>query len=222
MKAGKLFLITAAVICTIGIGRMAAQECESNIALDFHVKDIQKSQSEVGAYNPARGGSMVHESNDNYILYAMSKTARDEWLGRWKTLVRNSPCDKIDPALDALAAAVATKLGSVTPQPAFFKFHDPASEKVMMTAFTNPATIKVYKIGVETAGWQIQKDDSGLPSYRYKDANVYFRDTSEDHKFCHLYNARIKQDYSGGGTYSTEIYRSSVQDTMIGCPAAVK
>ena len=53
-------------------------------------------------------------------------------------------------------------------------------------------------------------------------ANVYFRDTSEDHKFCHLYNARVKQDYSGGGTYSTEIYRSSVQDTMIGCPAAVK
>ncbi len=222
MKTGYLFLFGLAVICTAGVNPMSAQDCEPNIALDFHVKDIQKSQAEVEAYDPARGGSMVHESNDNYVLYAMSKKDRDEWLARWKTLVRNAPCDKIDPALDALAAAVAKKMGKITPNADYFKFRDPAAEKMMMTVFKNSPTIKVYKIGVETAGWQIQKDDSGLPSYRYKDANVYFRDTADDQPYCHLSNARIKQDYSGGGTYNSQLYRSSAQDTMMGCPPPAK
>ena len=64
MKTGYLFLFGLAVICTAGVNPMSAQDCEPNIALDFHVKDIQKSQAEVEAYDPARGGSMVHESND--------------------------------------------------------------------------------------------------------------------------------------------------------------
>ena len=193
-------------------------QCPSNIALDFHADDIKKSQTEVEAYDTARGGSMVHESNDNYMLYAVSKKARDEWLSRFKSLQRGGPCDKIDPALDALAAAVAAKIGKLTPTSEDFKFRDPASEKVLMTEFKGSTTIKVHKIGLETAGWLIQKDDSGLPSYRYKDANVWFRDTSDDQPYCHLYSAVVKQDYAGGGTYSTEIYRSSAQDTMMGCP----
>lgn len=193
-------------------------QCPSNITLDFHADDIKKSQTEVEAYDTARGGSMVHESNDNYMLYAVSKKARDEWLSRFKSLQRGGPCDKIDPALDALAAAVAAKIGKLTPTSEDFKFRDPASEKVLMTEFKGSTTIKVHKIGLETAGWLIQKDDSGLPSYRYKDANVWFRDTSDDQPYCHLYSAVVKQDYAGGGTYSTEIYRSSAQDTMMGCP----
>lgn len=206
-------------ITLVGVRRTTAQQCEPNVGLDFHVKDINRSTEEVKAYDPVRGGNMVHESNDNYILYALSKKERDEWLGRWTTFKRGGVCDNVDPALDALAAAVAAKMGNSSPRADDFKFHDPAAEKELMTVFEGSKTIKVHKIGLDTAGWQIQKGDDGLPSYRYKDGYVWVRDTAEDQPYCHLYSARVNEDYSGGGTYSTKIYRSSAQDRMIGCPA---
>jgi hypothetical protein len=209
-----------AALMIAGVSRASAQRCEPNVGLDFHAQEIKKSTQEVNAYDPVRGGNMVHESNDNYILFALSKKERDEWLARWKTFQRGGVCDNIDPALDELAAAVAAKIGNSSPRAEDFKFHDPAAEKVLMTLFEGSKTIKVNKIGLDTAAWQIQKDDSGLPSYRYKDGYVWARDTAEDQPYCHLYSARIKQDYAGGGTYNTQIYRSSAQDRMIGCPAA--
>jgi hypothetical protein len=209
-----------AALMIVGVSRASAQRCEPNVGLDFHAEEIKKSTQEVKAYDPVRGGNMVHESNDNYILFALSKKERDEWLARWKTFQRGGVCDNIDPALDELAAAVAAKIGNSSPRAEDFKFHDPAAEKVLMILFEGSKTIKVNKIGLDTAAWQIQKDDSGLPSYRYKDGYVWVRDTAEDQPYCHLYSARIKQDYAGGGTYNTQIYRSSAQDRMIGCPAA--
>jgi len=87
-----------------------------------------------------------------------------------------------------------------------------------MDYFKNTATMKIHRIGVGSAGWLIQKDSDGLPSYRYKFANIYFRDSSDDHPYCHRVSVRVKQDYAGGGTYSTEIYRSSADDELFGCP----
>ncbi len=219
MKVGYFLFSVLALVCIIGVGGVRSQECEPNPGLDFHAKDIERSAEEVKAYDPARGGNMVHESNDNYILYALSKKERDEWLGRWTSFKRGGPCDKVDPALDALAAAVAAKIGSSKPRAEDFRFHDPASERVLMTLFENSKTTKVIKIGFDTAAWEIQRGDDGLPSYRYKDGYVWARDTAEDQPYCHLYSARVKQDYAGGGTYSSKIYRSSAQDRMIGCPA---
>ncbi len=203
-----------------GVSGVSAQTCAPNVGLDFHVKEINKSTEEVKAYDPVKGGNMVHSSNDNYMLYALSKKERDEWLGRWKTFERGGVCDNVDPALDALAAAVAAKIGNSSPRADDFKFHDPAAERELMTIFQGSKTIKVFKIGLDSATWQIQTGDDGLPSYRYKDGYVWSRDTAEDQPYCHLYSARTKQDYAGGGTYSAKIYRSSPQDRMIGCPAA--
>lgn len=219
MKVGYCFLSALAFICIAGVVGTKAQDCEPNPGLDFHAKDIERSTEEVKAYDPVRGGNMVHESNDNYILFALSKSARDEWLGRWTGFKRGGPCDKIDPALDALAAAVKEKIGNSSPRAEDFKFHDPASERVLMTLFEDSKTTRVIKIGFDSAAWQVQKGDDGLPSYRYKDGFVWARDTAEDQPYCHLFSARVKEDYAGGGTYSTKIYRSSAQDRMIGCPA---
>ncbi len=88
-----------------------------------------------------------------------------------------------------------------------------------MNYFKNLATIKVHRIGVDSAGWQIQKDDYGLPSYHSKTAYVYIRDSSDDHPYCRVVSATIKQDYSGGGTFNTETYRSSAFESLFGCPA---
>jgi hypothetical protein len=220
MKVGFFVLSVFALICVVSVGGTHAQDCEPNVGLDFHAKDIDRSTEEVKAYDPLKGGNMVHESNDNYILFALSKSARDEWLGRWKDFKRGGPCDKIDPALDALAAAVAAKIGTSSPRAEDFRFHDLAGEKVLLTLLEAPKTTKVFKVGFDSATWAIQKDDSGLPSYRYKDGYIWARDTAEDQPYCHLFSARVKEDYAGGGTYGTKMYRSSSQDRMIGCPAA--
>ena len=57
-----------------------------------------------------------------------------------------------------------------------------------------------------------------LPLYRYKNANVYYRDSSDDHPFCRVASVRVKQDYAGGGRYNGEMYRSSAQFRVTGCP----
>jgi hypothetical protein len=215
-----LFVVFAALVVAVGASADArAQQCEPSIALDFHAEEIVKSTAEVRAYDPAKGGRMVHESNDNYVLYAISKKDRDEWLGRWKDFQRGSTCDKVDPALDELAVAVKEKMGKAMPRAADFQFHDPAAERVIMTLFEDSKTIKVNKIGLDSAGWSIQRGDNGLPSYRYKDGFAWVKDTSENQPYCHLYSVRVKEDYAGGGTYNTKMYRSSAQDSIIGCPA---
>src|SRR5260221_9765602 len=133
-----------------GASRASAQRCAPNVGLDFHAKEIKKSTQEVNAYDPVRGGNMVHESNDNYILFALSKKERDEWLARWKTFQRGGVCDNVDPALDELAAAVAAKIGNSSPRAEDFKFHDPAAEKGLMTLFEGSKAIKGHKIGLDT------------------------------------------------------------------------
>ena len=61
-----------------------------------------------------------------------------------------------------------------------------------------------------------------LPPYRYKYAGVYYRDSNDEHPYCHVAAVRVKQDHAGGGTYSREMYRSSAEDSLIGCPAGAK
>jgi hypothetical protein len=194
-----------------------------SVALNYHIEEIKKWQKLVEKYDSAESAYLVPDSNDDYLLFAVSPRARDKWFKDFGVLdIRETPNNRLDAALDALAAAAKQKLPLYTPDPAVFKFRDAAAEKIVMGYFKTPANIKIQRTGVGTAGWQIQKDDYGLPSYRYKEVNLYVRDTSDDHPYCHLIYARVKQDYAGGGTYATEIYRSSVTESLVGCPAAMK
>jgi hypothetical protein len=125
----------------------------------------------------------------------------------------------LDPVLDALAASAAKKLPAYKPRTAAFQFRDPVAEKLLMSYFKNSPTVKVHRIGLASAGWQIQKDNYDLlPSYRFKAVYAYVRDSSDDHPYCRVVRATIKQDYAGDGKYSTETYRSSASDDLFGCP----
>lgn len=194
------------------VGEKASLAASESVWLNAHLEGIAKMQKQVD-----EEGDMSNATNFNYVLYAVSPRARAKWLeGDTSEFKPN-----LDPVLDALAASAAKKLPAYTPRAAAFQFRDPAAEKLLMNYFKNPATVKVHRIGLDTAGWQIQKDNYNLlPSYRYKTAYVYVRDSSDDHPYCRVVRATIKQDYAGGGTYSTETYRSSAQDDLFGCPAA--
>jgi hypothetical protein len=188
--------------------------------LNYFLHEIAEAKSDVDIYDPAERQYLVKAVQEEWVLRAVSPRARAEHAtsdhyAEWR---QANPGNELDAALDALAVSVAKKLPGYKPGVAAFQFHNPVAEKLLMGYFKNTATMKIHRIGVGSAGWSIQKDSDGLPSYRYKFANIYFRDSSDDHPYCHRVSVRVKQDYAGGGTYSTEIYRSSADDELFGCP----
>jgi hypothetical protein len=188
--------------------------------LNYFLHEIAEAKHDVDIYDPAERQYLVKAVQEEWVLRAVSPRARAEHAtsdhyAEWR---QANPKNELDAALDALAASVAKKLPSYKPGVAAFQFHNPVAEKLLMSEFKNTATMKIHRMGVGSAGWLIQKDSDGLPSYRYKFANIYFRDSSDDHPYCHRVSVRVKQDYAGGGTYSTEIYRSSADDELFGCP----
>jgi len=154
------------------------------------------------------------------LVRAVSPRARAEYataekFDEWR---KANPGNPLDAALDELAVSVNKKLPSYKPAAAAFQFHNPVAEKLLLSNFKDTKTMKIHRIGVGSAGWEIQRGSDGLPSYRYRYANIYFRDSSDDHPYCHRVSVRVKQDYAGGGTYSTETYQSSSIDELFGCP----
>ena len=178
---------------------------------------IDKALQEVEGYKTNR--KIFSSQTDKLLFAAVSQRARAEWLKDSKKMQFKA---SFDPMFDKLAAAAAQTLPIYLPGEANFRFRDPVAERLLMNYFKNPATVKVLKIGVDSAGWQIDKNSLGIPTSRYKDAYVYVRDTADDHPYCRRVYARIRQDYAGGGTYNTQTYRSSAEDELMGCPAGTK
>lgn len=192
-----------------------SRRTSGSVYMKMYLEDIKKMHKEVDEYNPAERNYLVSASTADYLLFALSKRERSKWL---EDSMDFKPT--LDPLLDALAASAAKKLPLYKPKSSWFAFRNPAAEKLVLDIFKSPATIKVHQIGLESADWEIQKDNYGiLPSYRYKHANVYYRDSSDDHPYCRVASVRVKQDYSGGGTYNAKMYRSSATFGVIGCPA---
>lgn len=188
--------------------------------LDYFLHEIAEAKSDVDIYDPAERQYLVKAVQREWLLRAVSAKERAEHAtaDKYADWRQANPGNPLDKALDDLAVSVAKKLPIYKPGAGAFQFRNPVAEKMLMSNFKNTATMKVLRIGVSTAGWQIQKDSDGLPSYHFKFANVYFRDSSDDHPFCHMVTVRVKQDYAGGGTYSTETYQSSTEDELFGCP----
>lgn len=193
------------------VGEKESLRVSESLWLRAHLEDIAKTQKRAD-----EAGNMAISTHHNYLLYAVSPRAREKWMKDANALEFKP---NLDPVLDALAASAAKGLPAYKPNAAAFQFRDSVAEKLLMNYFKNPATVKVHRIGLNAAGWQIQKDNYNLlPSYRYKTAYAYVRDSSDDHPYCRVIGATIKQDYAGGGTYSTETYRSSASDDLFGCP----
>jgi len=112
----------------------------------------------------------------------VSRRARDEWAKQWW----KDPASRaqFDAEWDKLAAIAAKMIPTYKPSAASYQFHDPVGEKLLMGALKNPATLKIFRIGTDTAGWEVQKDSDNLPGYRYKRLKVYFRDPNDDQSYC--------------------------------------
>jgi hypothetical protein len=199
--------------CAVGV-----EEDKPDIRLSIFLDDIKKAQSEAERYSPADYLYLVSAGGPSeQLLYAVSPRAREEWAKQW--LKDPASRAEFNTEWDKLASIAAKKIPTYKPSAASYRFRDPVGERLLMGALKNPSTLKIFRIGTDTAGWEIQKDnDDNLPSYRYKTMKVYFRDPADDHPYCRVVSARIKQDYAGGGRYNSEVYRSSVAEEIFGCP----
>jgi hypothetical protein len=199
--------------CAVGV-----EEAKPDIRLSVFLDDIKKAQDEAARYTPADFLYLVSAGGPSEaLLRAVSRRAREEWAQQW--LKDPASRAEFDAEWDKLAAIAAKKIPTYKPSAASYRFRDPVGERLLMGALKNPSTLKIFRIGTDTAGWEIQKDnDNLLPSYRYKTMKVYFRDPNDDHPYCRVVSARIKQDYAGGGRYNSEVYRSSVSEEIFGCP----
>jgi hypothetical protein len=198
--------------CAVGV-----EDEKPDFRLPVFLSDIRKAQGEAERYSPTEYLYLVSAGGPSeQLLYAVSRRARAEWAQQW--LKDQASRAEFDAEWDKLAAIAGKKIPTYKPSAASYRFRDPAGEKMLMGALKTPSTLKIFRIGTDTALWEIQKDSDNLPSYRYKTMKVYFRDPNDDHPFCRVVSARIKQDYAGGGRYNSEIYRSSVGDEIFGCP----
>jgi hypothetical protein len=199
--------------CAVGV-----EDEKPDFRLPVFLSDIKKAQSEAERYAPGEYLYLVSAGDaSDELLRAVSRRAREEWAKQW--LKNPASRAEFDAEWDKLAAIAAKKIPGYKPSAASFQFRYPAGEKLLMNSFKNSSTLKILRIGTDTAGWNIQKDNDGiLPSYRYKTVRVYLRDPNDDHPYCRVVSARVKQDYAGGGTYNAEVYRSSVSEEIYGCP----
>jgi hypothetical protein len=218
------YLSNPAIVSEIAAQRVDYLKCvvevedsKPNGAISLYLSDIQKAQEEAGRYSPADFLYLVSAGGPSeQLVNAVSHRARDEWSAQ---VFKSSKLRaQFDAEWDKLAAIAAKKIPTYKPSPGSFRFRDPAGEKQLMTGIKNPSSLKIFRVGADVAGWDIQRDGSNFPSYRYKTISVYFRNPNDDHPYCHVVSARIKQDYAGGGRYNSEIYRSSVSDEIFGCP----
>ncbi|PYS76736.1 MAG: hypothetical protein DMF66_13085 [Acidobacteria bacterium] len=199
--------------CAVGV-----EDEKPDVRLSLFLNDIKKAQGEAERYAPEEYLYLVSAGDSSEaLLRAVSPRAREEWAKQW--LKDPASRAEFDAEWDKLAAIARKKLPSYKPSAASFQFRYSAGERLLMSSFKNPSALKIFRIGTDTAGWDIQKDnDDVLPSYRYKTMRVYFRDPNDDHPYCRVVSARIKQDYAGGGTFNAEVYRSSVSEEIYGCP----
>jgi hypothetical protein len=199
--------------CVVGV-----EDEKPDMRLPVFLSDIKKAQGEAERYTPGEYLYLVSAGGPSEaLLRAVSRREREEWAKQW--LKNPASRAEFDAEWDKLATIAAKKIPGYKPSAASFQFRDPVGERLLMSSLKNPSTLKIFRTGTDTAGWNIQKDNNGiLPSYRYKTVRVYLRDPNDDHPYCRVVSARIKQDYAGGGRYNSEVYRSSVSEEIYGCP----
>lgn len=189
--------------------------------LNVMLGDIGTAKEEVDTYTREGKMYLVSSPSAPWLLRAVSQKAREEFavdkkFNDWR---KANAGNKFDTALDALAASAAKKLPAYIPNNNNFAYRDAALEQMMKARLKNPATLKQFKIGLFHAAWVIEKNDSGLPANRYREAYIWAKDSADDHNYCHLYGFVVQQDYAGGGTYgATTVYLNT--DALFGCPAS--
>lgn len=185
------------------------------------VDDIKKKQEEASSYTgPQDKIYYVAETQDDYIKLAVSKSKRDKWFEdkKMQDYRKDTACNKLDPALDELAADVAKTIQLYVPERGKFAVHNAAEEALMKSKVTDIADDKIFSIGLASANWNIETNSIGIPTDRYKYGMIYVKPLHADDPYCRMIFVNVVGQYAGGGTYGAS-YGNFIKSEVAGCPA---
>jgi hypothetical protein len=186
---------------------------ETNPAYKAVQEDIKKMTGYMS--DPAVGSLNTNQSEQDWLVRAVSKKARAEWAGTFLASSPQTVKTAFNADLDKLAAAAAKSLPGTKPQAANFLNRNAAEEELMMGEMTS--NLKVHKIGIASKTWKIQKNDLDIPQKRFKTGYLWIKNPADDHPYCKLCQVSVIQDYNGGGTYG-DSYATFLACWIVGCP----
>ena len=206
--------------CFRGAGQQAAAtDCKSNPLAEVHLTDLEKTRQEAEEFRPGLREyfvSILSDSKNLYLEAALSPSAREEWLGRFR---ENDPTFEkcMKPALDALAATARKTLPTYT-GPAGYTPATPADRNALLGAIDDITRAKVLKVGIKESNWLIEKNSLGIPKARFKHGVIWAQYPNTDDGFCRIFWVNLVQDYAGGGTYGST-QGNFIGRSYAGCPA---
>ena len=189
-------------------------KCETDPIAGLVKNEITKMSEDIDGYTPGRGRFYSGTPTYNYLLFAVSPSAKQEWDKNFKLL----NCPKIAAGFEKLSASATKKLPLRLPDKANYSVHNLAEEKLMKSKINDLANHKIFYSGITEANWLIDKNSIGIPTARYKHGMVWVRYAKDDHPYCRVYFINIVQDYARGGTYGAS-YGNFVDESLVGCPA---
>ncbi len=196
----KLALVLAALAVFASIQQASAQGDNRTV---FFLQDISKTKARVDKYvSPEHQISLVDAAGEDWLFRAVSKIEREKWLKTTQFSPEQSK--QINDALDALAAAAAPKFPVFKPLDKIFAYGTPEEKEMLKGKINDIQTVTIYKIGLADEVWQVVKDNTGTPKYRWKAGYVWARNNNKtvtDHPYCRILNINITQNYQGAGTY---------------------
>ena len=200
----------------------AAKGCDQySFVYGVFLDDIKKKQEEAAAYTgPQDKIYYVSETQDDYIKLAVSKSRREKWFAdkKMNDYRADTACNKLDPALDELATVVAKTIPLYVPEAGKYAVHNAAEEALMKSKVTDISDMKVFRIGLASTNWNIEKNDIGIPTDRYKYGLIYAKPLKADDPYCRMIFVNVVQTYAGGGTYGAS-YGNFIKSEVAGCPA---
>ncbi len=179
--------------------------------------EVKETRKDVDEYSPQTKTAVVSGKNWEWLERAVSPSVRKTFLDKWNSVMLPRHRKGIEIDLDAISAALPAKLALFTKEKINgFPLRNPAEERMMRGKMGDVPGATIYKIGLYGNQWLISKDDWGLPTSRYKQGAIYFRDPASDHQYCWLNYINIIQTYSGGGTYAAS-YAKYVGADLVTC-----
>lgn len=183
------------------------------VRLDSFKEDIDGTLQDQRSFTKGRDWYVrtLNDSRNEYLWYAISPSWRSRLNERFGPL---TPC--ISGYIDEIAAEAKRSLPMY--HPVGFNIRNPAEEEILRSAVNDIAQATVFKIGLGSRTWQIQKNSLGIPENRYKYGVIWAKYPNYDDGYCRIMFVNLIQDYAGGGTYGSS-YGLLVRSEPAGCPA---
>lgn len=207
------YMATALGEITPVAGKCGPLSDADKMRVESHTEGMQKLLDQVKTFTRDRNW-YSGQQYEEYFLAAISPRRRSQMENNTTKYGTFYPC--LVPLLDQIQTEAKKTLPNYTLLG--YNTRSPADERVLRSAINDLNKATVFKIGLQSNVWNIQKNVLGIPEKRYKHGAIWVKYPNVDHGFCQILWINVIQDYAGGGTYG-QSYGYFTRNEPAGCPA---